>query len=598
MMPIHKALKHGLWIILLSGFTWAVPAAEKRVERWPEDRAWDWQAKVGWLAGCDFLPSTAINQLEMFQADSFDLATIDRELGWAEGLGFNSIRVYLQDLLWQQDSAGFLHRLDQFLTVAEQHHIGVVFVLFDSCWDPFPKLGPQRAPKPHLHNSGWVQSPGADILKDPSRRPPLRDYVIGVVGHLRNDRRVHAWDVWNEPDNVNRPAYVAQEPTNKVELVLPLLKQAFAWAREPRPSQPLTSGVWIGTWSDPNKLSPTEQVQLSESDVISFHNYEGLASLKQAVSSLKRYHRPLLYTEYMSRGNGSFFDPNLAYLKSQKVGAFNWGLVSGKSQTIYPWDSWTKKYETAPELWFHDIFRPTGAPYRPQEVAYIKEVIASEILFDGEDFAGWREPKGDWVTAEAVALDAYKPEALTTTPGTGIMVNGAKGRTVDLLTAGEFGDVAVHVEFCIPRHSNSGVYLQGRYEVQIYDSFGVEKDAYPGIECGGIYPRWINARNVGGHSPRVNASRPPGQWQSFDIVFRAPHFDSTGKKVANARFERVSQNGQLIHEKVEVSGPTRAARWDDEKPTGPLLLQGDHGPVAYRNLRVIKLKEKEVPGVN
>ncbi len=587
--PVHfpqqlSHLKTGLAVTLLLACFCTFAAGP--TQRWSEEQARAWQQKTGWLVGCDFLPSTAINQLEMFQADTFDLTTIDRELGWAQSLGFNSIRVYLQDLLWQQDAQGFLKRLDQLLGAADKHHIGVVFVLFDSCWDPFPKLGKQRAPKPHLHNSGWVQSPGADILINPAKHAALKEYVVGVVGHFREDRRIHAWDIWNEPDNMNRPAYVEKEPANKVDLVLPLLRQAFAWAREARPSQPLTSGVWIGTWPDPNKLSPTEQVQLSESDVISFHNYNDLPSLKDAVHNLKRYHRPLLCTEYMSRGNGSFFDPNLGYLKSQGVGAFNWGLVSGKSQTIYPWDSWTKQYNSEPPLWFHDIFRPNGSAYRAEEVAYIKDITSSQFLFDGEDLAGWRQPAGDWLAAQSVSIDSSKPESFMVTSGDGILVNGKSGRTVDLITAPEFGDINLHVEFCIPKHSNSGVYLEGRYEVQVYDSFGVQKDAYPGIECGGIYPRWINEKNVDGHSPLVNASKAPGEWQSFDIVFRAPRFDTTGRKSANAKFERVVHNGKIIHENIEVTGPTRSAHWGDEKATGPILLQGDHGPVAYRNLLV------------
>jgi hypothetical protein len=561
-------------------------AAELRETRWSEERANAWAAKTGWLVGCDFLPSTAINQLEMFQADSFDLPTIDRELGWAQSLGFNVLRVYLQDLLWQQDAKGFVKRLDQFLGVAEKHRIGVIFVLFDSCWDPFPKLGKQRAPKPHLHNSGWVQSPGADELRDPFKVPVLKQYVVGVVSAFRDDPRVRAWDIWNEPDNMNRPAYVQQEPPNKMELVLPLLEQAFNWAREAKPSQPLTSGVWIGTWPNPEKLSPTEQVQLSQSDVISFHNYNDLGSLREAVNNLRHYRRPLLCTEYMSRGNGSFFDPNLGYLKSQAVAAINWGLVAGKSQTIYPWDSWTKQYDSEPALWFHDIFHPDGTPYREAEAGYIKEVTSSEVVFDGADFAGWRQPRGDWLVVDSVALDPAKPEAFTVKNGLGIMINGPTGRTSDLITEREFGDVDLHVEFCIPKHSNSGVYLQGRYEIQVYDSFGVQHDAYPGVECGGVYPRWVQEQNVEGHSPRVNASKPPGQWQSFDIVFRAPRFDATGKKLSNAKVVRVSHNGQLIQENVELSGPTRSAHWNDEKPFGPILLQGDHGPVAYRNIRL------------
>jgi hypothetical protein len=565
-------------------------AGAEPTARWSQDQAETWRQKTGWLVGCDFLPSTAINQLEMFQAETFDLPTIDRELGWAQSLGFNAARVYLQDLLWQQDPKGFVKRLDEFLAVADKHRIGIIFVLFDSCWDPFPKLGKQRDPTPHVHNSGWVQSPGADELRDASKVPVLREYVTGVVGAFRADSRVRLWDIWNEPDNMNRPAYVQQEPPDKVQLVLPLLEQAFGWAREANPTQPLSSGLWIGTWPDPEKLSPTERVQISQSDVISFHNYNDLASLSEAVNNLRRYHRPLLCTEYMSRGNGSFFDPNLAYLKAQGVAALNWGLVDGKSQTIYPWDSWTKQYDREPSLWFHDIFHRDGTPYREAERAYIKEITQSEIVFDGVDFAGWREPRGDWVVADSVSLDPGRPESFALAAGDGIMVNGRNGRTSDLISEREFGDAELHVEFCIPKHSNSGVYLQGRYEIQVYDSYGIDHDAYPGIECGGIYPRWINDQNVEGHSPRLNASRPPGQWQSFDIQFRAPRFDGDGKKVSNAKVIRVFHNGKVVQENVELTGPTRSAHWNDEKPLGPILLQGDHGPVAYRNVRLKELQ--------
>jgi hypothetical protein len=207
-------------------------------------------------------------------------------------------------------------------------------------------------------------------------------------------------------------------------------------------------------------------------------------------------------------------------------------------------------------------------------------------LFNGKDLAGWMRPTGDWLVAQNVSLDPADSRRLAISAGQGILVNGSAGRTVDLISEPAFGDVELHVEFCIPKGSNSGVYLMGRYEVQVYDSYGVEKDQYPGIECGGIYPRWIQEKNVEGHSPKVNASKPPGQWQSFDITFKAPRFDASGKKIANANFGRVLHNGQLVHEDVEVSGPTRSAHWEKEASTGPLLLQGDHGPVAYRNLRV------------
>jgi len=213
-------------------------------------------------------------------------------------------------------------------------------------------------------------------------------------------------------------------------------------------------------------------------------------------------------------------------------------------------------------------------------------------LFDGKDLAGWRAPTGTWTVAKGVSLDPADPEKFIIAPGQGVMVNSASSHTVDLITEAEFGDMQAHVEFCITRHSNSGVYLMGRYEIQVYDSFGVEKDQYPGIECGGIYPRWINEKDVEGHSPRINVSKPPGLWQTFDITFRAPRFDASGKKVANAKVVKVVHNGKVIHENIELNGPTRGALSEDEKPTGPIRLQGDHGPVAYRNLWVRRIALK------
>jgi hypothetical protein len=206
-------------------------------------------------------------------------------------------------------------------------------------------------------------------------------------------------------------------------------------------------------------------------------------------------------------------------------------------------------------------------------------------LLPGRDLAAWRPPRGEWNVAAKVAMDSQDPQRLTWQSGADTAVNGPKGRTVNLVSARELGDIEAHVEFMIPRQSNSGVYFMARYEVQVYDSFGVAKDKYPGIECGGIYPRWVG-HEIEGHSPRVNASLPPGQWQTFDVVFRAPRFDAAGKKVGNAVFVKVVHNGKLIHENVEVTGPTRGALYEDEKPTGPLMLQGDHGPVAYRSVRV------------
>ncbi|MGZ4972439.1 MAG: endo-1,4-beta-xylanase [Limisphaerales bacterium] len=341
--------------------------------KWTETKANSWYAKQPWHVGCNFAPSTAINQLEMWQAETWDPKTIDRELGFARSLGFTSVRVFLHDLAWKQDPKGFINRMDQFLGMADKHHIGVMYVIFDSVWDPFPQAGKQRDPRPHTHNSGWVQSPGAKILASEQLQDELKAYVQDVVGHFRNDRRVQVWDIFNEPDNPV-PQYHKVELPNKKEAALQLLKKTFTWAREMNPSQPLTSGVWIGNWGNPDKLTPMEHEQLEESDIITFHNYSKLPEIKKCIDHLRRYNRPIVCSEYMARPMGSTFNPVLGYLKEQHVGAYNWGFVSGKTQTIFPWDSWEKQYGDEPPTWFHDIFRADGTPYNQEEVRYIREV--------------------------------------------------------------------------------------------------------------------------------------------------------------------------------------------------------------------------------
>jgi hypothetical protein len=263
--------------------------------------------------------------------------------------------------------------MDRFLEIADKHHIGVMFVLFDSVWDPHPRLGPQREPRPHLHNSGWLQSPGFAILSDPKRHDELEGYVKGVVGRFRADPRVHCWDLMNEPENPNNSSYSYYEPANKEALAMALLRKTFAWAREMRPTQPLTSGVWVGDYSE-DKLRPIDLLQLGESDVISFHSYDPIDGMKTRVQNLRRYNRPVICTEYMARPRGSTFEAVLPFFKAQGVGAINWGFVAGKSNTIYPWDSWEKKYAAEPPVWFHDIFRTDGTPYRPAEVELIRSL--------------------------------------------------------------------------------------------------------------------------------------------------------------------------------------------------------------------------------
>ena len=341
---------------------------------WTQQRARAWADSTGWLVGSNFAPSTAINQLEMWQAATFDPRTIDRELAWAESLGFNTMRVFLHDLLWRQDPNGFLNRIDQFLTIAQRHRIRPMLVLFDAVWDPLPHLGRQRAPIPHLHNSAWVQSPGVAILSDTARYESLRAYVQGVVGRFANDRRVIAWDIFNEPDNTNRPAYIAYEPLNKPALTLILMRKAFAWARAMNPSQPLTAAPWLGDYVVPARMRPATRFMLENSDVITFHSYDDSATVERLINALERYGRPIICTEYMARPRNSTFQSILPIFARRRVGAINWGFVSGKSQTIYPWDSWVNEYTAEPKVWFHDIFRANGTPFDAAEVRLIRSL--------------------------------------------------------------------------------------------------------------------------------------------------------------------------------------------------------------------------------
>jgi len=323
--------------------------------------------------------ATAVNELEMWQAETFDPKRIDLELGWAEAIGLNTMRVFLHDLPWQQDPQGFQKRIEIFLQIADKHKIRPLFVLFDSCWDPDPRLGKQHEPRPGVHNSGWVQSPGARTLEDPAQYPRLEAYVKGVVGAFSNDNRVLGWDLWNEPDNTNNGSYGELEPKNKIAVVAALLPQVYDWARSVHPKQPLTSGVWKGGWSSLAKLDAVEKIQIEMSDVLSFHDYGKPEEFEERIHWLQGYNRPMICTEYMARGNGSTFQGSLPIAKKYHVAAINWGLVAGKTQTYLPWDSWKHPYtDREPAVWFHEIFRNDGTAYKPEEVALISKLTQEQ----------------------------------------------------------------------------------------------------------------------------------------------------------------------------------------------------------------------------
>jgi hypothetical protein len=355
---------------------WAQPA-------WNPARARAWHERQPWLAGCNYLPVTAINQLEMWQAETFDTITIENELAIAERIGFNTLRVFLHDKLWEQDSTGFINRINIFLRICARHHIRPMLVFFDSCWDPFPQTGRQHEPEAGLHNSGWVQSPGAMILSDPSKHAQLRQYVKGITRAFRNDQRILCWDVWNEPDNTNGNSYNSKEPKNKVALVNALLPEVFKWVRSENPAQPLTSGLWTwwknGWHKDSSKnLTETERIQLANSDIISFHCYNDSATFRRQMMAILSHGRPAICTEYMARGEKNTVITVMPMAKAHKVGMINWGFADGREQTKFPWDSWEKRYVADPPLWHHVLFRADYSPYKPEEVDFIRKMMGKK----------------------------------------------------------------------------------------------------------------------------------------------------------------------------------------------------------------------------
>jgi len=354
-------MKKSLFILAIAGslaFTSCQnkPAVQKAAERWTPEKAQQWSTENGWLRGSNFNPSTAINQLETWQAESFDTTTINRELGWAEGIGMNVMRVYLHHVAWQVDPEGFKGRMNTYMTIASKHGIKTVFVFFDDCWNPTYEAGKQPDPKPGVHNSGWVRDPGELLYSDTTLIKTLESYVKDVLTTFKDDKRIAIWDMYNEPGN-----------SGYGNRSMPLLEKAFQWGREVNPLQPLSSAVWNLSLSELNKF------QIENSDIITYHNYESPEKHQAAIDTLKTYGRPLVCSEYMARRNNSLFTNIMPMLKEQNIGAINWGLVDGKSNTKYAWDEPIAD-GSEPALWFHEIFHKDGTPYKQEEVDVIKSL--------------------------------------------------------------------------------------------------------------------------------------------------------------------------------------------------------------------------------
>lgn len=326
--------------------------------RWPVAKANAWYQARPWMTGANFIPSTAINQLEMWQAATFDPATIDKELGYAEGIGFNTMRVFLHSLAWKEDQAGFKKRVNDYLAIADKHHIGTIFVFFDDCWNKDPKVGTQPAPKTGIHNSGWVQDPGDPASRDSTTFVQLRPYVTDVLTSFAHDKRIVLWDLYNEPGN-----------NGKVNASLPLVRNVFTWAEAVRPDQPLSVGIWNLDFRALNTY------QALHSDVITYHNYEEVPAHQHEIELLETHGRPLICTEYMARPRNSRFVNILPLLKKYHVAAINWGLVDGKTNTKYAWDT-PLADGSEPMEWFHEVFRKDGTPYRQDETDLIKKLTS------------------------------------------------------------------------------------------------------------------------------------------------------------------------------------------------------------------------------
>ena len=345
-------MKHCLFLITLFSFT-LVSFAQTARPVWTKQKAAAWYSTKGWLRGSDFIPGTAINQLEMWQAETFDTATIDKELGYAQSIGLNCMRVFLHHVAWQEDKAGFKNRMKQYLAIANKHRIVTMFVFFDDCWNESYHAGTQPEPKTGIHNSGWIRDPGKLYYDEPKLVDTLERYVKDVLTTFKNDKRILLWDLYNEPGN---SAY-----GNKS---LPLLKKIFTWARQINPSQPLSAGIWNSDYAELNAY------QLANSDVITYHDYNPVDVHQKTIDSLRKYGRPLLCTEYMARPRNSTFATVMPMLKKEKVAAINWGLVEGKTNTKYAWDT-PMPTGDEPKVWFHEIFRKDGTPYSEDEVKLI-----------------------------------------------------------------------------------------------------------------------------------------------------------------------------------------------------------------------------------
>eukprot|EP01064_Diplonema_japonicum_P030929 TRINITY_DN538_c1_g2_i1.p1 TRINITY_DN538_c1_g2~~TRINITY_DN538_c1_g2_i1.p1 ORF type:complete len:452 (+),score=54.52 TRINITY_DN538_c1_g2_i1:48-1358(+) len=364
--------------------------------RWSVEEAWAWQKKVGWMIGGNFVPSNAVNQIQMFSEEGFDVTLIEKEIKIAAKKGnMNAMRVFLHNLLFEDNKEAYFTRLDKYLEISARHGVKTIFVFFDACWRATAHLGRQPTPIPHTHNSGWVQCPTHAQLLDERSWAGLKDYVTQTIKRFRNDERVVLWDIYNEPsntamefDHIPQKLTVAQGAANltmitqskKKAQVLKLLEKAFVWARSGNPTQPITSGMW-GAMT-PTDNSPFTKLQMEQSDIVSFHNYDPEEQLLKYIQGFSSEQRPLICTEYLARSHGSTVHASLPVFHAKGISAFHWGVIDGATQTSYPWSSWHDEMAAKPDIWHHDVFSPNGDPHDPAEVELMGKLRETPIDWD------------------------------------------------------------------------------------------------------------------------------------------------------------------------------------------------------------------------
>lgn len=356
--------------------------------KWSKEKAWKWYDQHSWLCGFNYLPRTAVNYTDFWLA--FDEPTIAQELGWARGVGFNSIRVVLSFAVWQANPKQMRQRFGRFLEIAAQNNLSVVPCPLDDCGfsgEP-THLGQQPLPIPGVHNSRAVGSPGRHIVMDRTQWPAIKRYVLDIVGTYAQDERVLLWDLYNEPGNrlifTNKGERLFDDELE--EYSHELLRETFVWARSIGPVQPLTVAGWHlpPSWEDSHTDLYTHPIDLTAfelSDVISFHAYCGPDRLRQVLDNLRRYDRPMFCTEWMARQASSRIQDKLPIFVEYEVGCYQWGLVKGQTQTHIPWPVLLEKSNSTGDkdnVWFHDLLHPDGTPYDEQEVALIAQLRATE----------------------------------------------------------------------------------------------------------------------------------------------------------------------------------------------------------------------------